>query len=240
MTAPEVLRVEDLESGYGEMQVLWGVNLRVPERSIVVVLGPNGAGKTTTLRSIMGIVRPWKGKIVFKGQDVTMLKPHEKVARGLSLVPEGRHLFPELTVEENLLLGAYTRLGKENPSDTLELVYNLFPRLKERRQQKAGTMSGGEQQMLAIGRALMSKPSLLMLDEPSQGLAPKIVRDIMETLERLRDEWRLTILLVEQNIAQSLKIADYAYILEQGRIVLEGPAEEVAKREDLVRAYLGI
>ncbi|MEB3861038.1 MAG: ABC transporter ATP-binding protein [Desulfurococcales archaeon] len=236
----ELLRVEGLESGYGEMQVLWGVSLKVQRGSLVVILGPNGAGKTTTLRSIMGIIRPWRGSITFDGEDVTKLPPHKKVPRGLVLVPEGRHLFPDLTVEENLLMGAYTRVGKEDLSDTLELVYSLFPRLKERRSQKAGTMSGGEQQMLAIGRALMAKPKLLMLDEPSQGLAPKIVGDILETLVRLREEQGLTILLVEQNIAQSLKIADYAYVLEQGRVVLEGTSSELLEKEDLVKAYLGI
>ncbi|MEB3787873.1 MAG: ABC transporter ATP-binding protein [Desulfurococcales archaeon] len=235
-----VLRVEGLEAGYGEMQVLWGISLHVEERSLAVVLGPNGAGKTTTMRSIAGVIRPWDGRITYQGQDVTYKPAHEKVALGMVLVPEGRHLFPDLTVEENLMLGAYTRLGREDPRDTLELVYNLFPRLKARREQKAGTMSGGEQQMLAIGRALMAKPRLLMLDEPSQGLAPKIVLDIFRVLERLRDEWKLTILLVEQNIAQSLKIADYAYVMEQGRIVLEGPTEEIMKKEDLVKAYLGI
>ena len=235
-----VLRVEGLEAGYGEMQVLWGISLQVEERSLAVVLGPNGAGKTTTMRSIAGVIKPWGGRITYQGQDVTFKPAHEKVALGMVLVPEGRHLFPDLTVEENLMLGAYTRLGREDPRDTLELVYNLFPRLKARREQKAGTMSGGEQQMLAIGRALMAKPRLLMLDEPSQGLAPKIVLDIFRVLERLRDEWKLTLLLVEQNIAQSLKIADYAYVMEQGRIVLEGPTEEIMKKEDLVKAYLGI
>ncbi|MCE4603121.1 MAG: ABC transporter ATP-binding protein [Desulfurococcales archaeon] len=236
----EMLRVEDLESGYGEMQVLWGVSLKVPRGGLVVILGPNGAGKTTTLRSIMGIIRPWSGSIMFEGEDVTRLPPHKKVPRGLVLVPEGRHLFPDLTVEENLLMGAYTRVGREDLGDTLELVYSLFPRLRERRRQRAGTMSGGEQQMLAIGRALMARPKLLMLDEPSQGLAPKIVGDILETLARLREEQGLTILLVEQNIAQSLKIADYAYVLEQGRVVLEGESSKLLEKEDLVKAYLGI
>ncbi len=235
-----ILEVKGIESGYGEMQVLWGVSLKVEQGSIVVILGPNGAGKTTTLRTIMGILKPWKGRITFQEKDVTRLPPHKKVPLGMVLVPEGRHLFPDLTVEENLLMGAYTRIGKEDPSDTLELVYSLFPRLKERKKQKAGTMSGGEQQMLAIGRALMAKPQLLMLDEPSQGLAPKIVGDILETLVKLRDEQKLTILLVEQNIAQSLKIADYVYVLEQGRIVLEGESQELEKKEDLIKAYLGI
>lgn len=238
-----LLEVEGLESGYGEMQVLWGVSLRVEKGSIAVLLGPNGAGKTTTLRSIMGIVKPWRGAVRLAGEDVTFLQPHEKVVRGLSLVPEGRHLFPELTVEENLILGAYTRLGREPEDrirDSLELVYSLFPRLRERRRQRAGTMSGGEQQMLAIGRALMTNPRVLMLDEPSQGLAPKVVKGIMETLARLRDEQGLTILLVEQNIVQSLKIADYAYVMEQGRIILEGPAEELAEKGDIARAYLGV
>ncbi len=236
----QLLVVENLEAGYGEMQVLWGVSLSVAERGISAVLGPNGAGKTTLLRAVAGIIRPWSGRITFSGEDVTLSPPHVKVGKGLVLVPEGRHLFPELSVEENLLLGAYTKLGRYNLEESLDLVYSVFPRLKERREQRAGTLSGGEQQMLAIGRALMARPTLLMLDEPSQGLAPKIAIEILDILQRLRGEWGLSILLVEQNIVKSLEIADYAYVIEQGRVVLEGEPEELSKKGDLIKAYLGI
>ncbi|MCE4615735.1 MAG: ABC transporter ATP-binding protein [Aeropyrum sp.] len=236
----QLLVVENLEAGYGEMQVLWGISLSVAERGISAVLGPNGAGKTTLLRAVAGIIRPWSGRITFSGEDVTLSPPHVKVGKGLVLVPEGRHLFPELSVEENLLLGAYTKLGRYNLEESLDLVYSVFPRLKERREQRAGTLSGGEQQMLAIGRALMARPTLLMLDEPSQGLAPKIAIEILDILQRLRGEWGLSILLVEQNIVKSLEIADYAYVIEQGRVVLEGEPEELSKKGDLIKAYLGI
>ena len=232
------LAAEALESGYGEMQVLWGVSLRVERSSITVVLGPNGAGKTTLLKTIMCIVRPWRGSIVVDGVEVTWRPPHEKVGMGVSLVPEGRRLFPELTVEENLFLGAYSR-GGDMLWDSLEMVYSVFPRLRERRGQRAGTLSGGEQQMLAIARALMSRPRLLMLDEPSQGLAPKLSIEIMRVLEDLRREG-LTILLVEQNVSAALSISDYAYVMEQGRIVAEGDPERIARAEDIRRAYLGV
>ncbi len=233
------LVVERLEAGYGEMQVLWGVDLKVEKGSFTVVLGPNGAGKTTLLRAIMGVVRPWRGRVVYRGVDVTSLPPHRKVAMGMTLVPEGRRLFPELTVEENLVLGAYSR-GFKGVEEGLELVYRVFPRLKERRGQKAGTLSGGEQQMLAIGRALMSRPRLLMLDEPSQGLAPKLAAEIIELLARLRDEEGLTLLMVEQNVAAALRRADMVYVMEQGRIVVSGPPDKVASIEDIRRAYFGL
>ncbi|MCE4610516.1 MAG: ABC transporter ATP-binding protein [Desulfurococcales archaeon] len=233
------LVVRGLEAGYGEMQVLWSVDIEVEKGSFTVILGPNGAGKTTLLKAIMGIVRPFSGKIVYRGEDVTYTPPHKKVEMGITLVPEGRRLFPELTVEENLILGAYTQ-GIRDIGDRLELVYNVFPRLKERRAQKAGTLSGGEQQMLAIGRALMSKPSLLMLDEPSQGLAPKLALEIVELLGRLREGEELTILMVEQNVAAALRLADFIYVLEQGRIVASGTPEEVASIEDVRKAYFGL
>ena len=204
-----------------------------------MVLGPNGAGKTTLLRAIMGVVRPWRGRFVYRGVDVTGLSPHRKVAMGMTLVPEGRRLFPELTVEENLVLGAYSR-GFKGVEEGLELVYRVFPRLKERRGQKAGTLSGGEQQMLAIGRALMSRPRLLMLDEPSQGLAPKLAAEIIELLARLRDEEGLTLLMVEQNVAAALRRADMVYVMEQGRIVVSRLPDKVASIEDIRRAYFGL
>ncbi len=235
-----MLIVDKIESGYGEMQVLWKVSLEVLKGSITVVLGPNGAGKTTLLRAIMGIIPIWSGTIKLGEQDITKKKPHEKVQLGMTLVPEGRKLFPELTVEENLRLGAFTRIKSHDIEDTLELVYNIFPRLRERRKQKAGTLSGGEQQMLAIGRALMSKPKLLLLDEPSQGLAPKLALSIVDTLAKLRSEENISILLVEQNIAAALKHADKAYILEQGRIIFRGKPEEIMENEALRKAYLGL
>ena len=233
------LVVRSLEAGYGEMQVLWGVDIEVEKGSFTVILGPNGAGKTTLLKTIMGIVRPLSGRILYRGEDVTYTPPHRKVEMGITLVPEGRRLFPELTVEENLMLGAYSQ-GMKDINDRLELVYEVFPRLRERRSQKAGTLSGGEQQMLAIGRALMSKPSLLMLDEPSQGLAPKLALEIVELLGRLREGEDLTILMVEQNVTAALRLADFIYVLEQGRIVASGTPEEVASIEDVRKAYFGL
>ncbi len=234
------LEVKDIESGYGKIQVLWGISIVLQEGSIVAVLGPNGAGKTTLLKTIMGIIRAWKGSVRMYGLDITSAPPHRRVELGLTMVPEGRRLFPDLTVRENLELGAYTKRAREKLEETLELVFNIFPRLKERLHQKAGSLSGGEQQMLAIARALMSKPRVLMLDEPSQGLAPKIAWEVAEALDKIRRESRISILLVEQNIALSLEKADYIYILEQGRIVIEGSKDEILKRKlDIIKAYLG-
>ncbi len=232
------LSVQNLSSGYGRLQVLFGVSLEVPAKSIISLLGPNGAGKSTTLWTIMGVVRPWEGRILLEGRDVTKLPPHEKVELGLALVPEGRRLFPEMTVEENLLMGAFTKRARDKARDTLEFVYALFPRLKERRRQKAGTMSGGEQQMLAIARALMSRPKVLLIDEPSAGLAPKIVSDLFQAVMRLKEE--MSVLLVEQNVAASLEISDYSYVIENGRIVLQGKPEELAENEHVKKAYLGV
>ncbi|AKG91261.1 ABC-type branched-chain amino acid transport [Geoglobus ahangari] len=234
-----MLFVKDLEAGYGEMQVLWGVNLEVRKGTITTILGPNGAGKTTTLRAIFGLNRPWKGVVEFDGKDVTYMPPHRKVEEGMTMVLEGRHLFPSMTVEENLMLGAYTKHAEERLEDSLELVYTLFPRLKERKKQKAGTMSGGEQQMLAIARALMTAPKLILMDEPSQGLAPKLVAEVFETISRLKDEG-LTILLVEQNVFASLEISDYAYVLGEGMVVAEGTVDEIKESEAVKRAYVGV
>jgi amino acid ABC transporter ATP-binding protein len=232
------LSVQDLSSGYGRLQVLFGISLEVPEKSIVSLLGPNGAGKSTTLWTVMGVVRPWEGRILLGGTEVTKVPPHRKVELGLALVPEGRRLFPEMTVEENLLMGAFTKRAREKVRDTLEFVYALFPRLRERRRQRAGTMSGGEQQMLAIARALMSRPKVLLIDEPSAGLAPKIVSDLFQTVKQLKEE--MSVLLVEQNVAAALEISDYSYVLENGRIVLQGRPEELAANEHVKRAYLGV
>ncbi len=234
-----MLNVRDLETGYGEMQVLWGVSLEVRKQSITTILGPNGAGKTTTLRGIFGINKPWKGKIEFEGRDITYMPPHRKVEEGITMVLEGRHLFPYMSIEENLLLGAYTKRAEERVDDSLEIVYSLFPLLKERRNQRAGTLSGGEQQMLAIARALMSAPKLILMDEPSQGLAPKLVVQVFDTISRMKDEG-LTILLVEQNVFSSLEISDYAYVLGEGKIVAEGSVDEIKDSEIVKRAYVGV
>jgi amino acid/amide ABC transporter ATP-binding protein 2, HAAT family (TC 3.A.1.4.-) len=232
------LSVQNLSSGYGRLQVLFGVSLEVPAKSIISLLGPNGAGKSTTLWTIMGVVRPWEGRVLLEGRDVTKLQPHEKVELGLALVPEGRRLFPEMTVEENLLMGAFTKRARDKARDTLEFVYVLFPRLKERRRQRAGTMSGGEQQMLAVARALMSRPKVLLIDEPSAGLAPKVVSDLFQAVKRLKEE--MSVLLVEQNVAAALEISDYSYVIENGRIVLQGKPEELAENEHVKKAYLGV
>ena len=234
-----MLTVKDLESGYGEMQVLWGVDLEVKEKSITTVLGPNGAGKSTTLKTIFGVLKPWNGRIEYIGEDITNVPPHKKVELGMTMVPEGRHLFPNMTVEDNLIMGAYLKKAEEKLNDSLELVYSLFPRLKEREKQKAGTLSGGEQQMLAIARALMSATSLILMDEPSQGLAPKLVKEVFETILKLKDEG-LTILLVEQNVFASLEISDYAYILHEGKIAFGGSVDEVRESEEIKKAYLGV
>ncbi|AIG97862.1 ABC-type branched-chain amino acid transport system, ATPase component [Archaeoglobus fulgidus DSM 8774] len=234
-----MLSVTNLESGYGEMQVLWGIDLEVKEKSITVVLGPNGAGKSTTLKTIFGTLKPWSGKIEYIGEDITFLPPHKKVELGITFVPEGRHLFPNMTVKDNLYMGAYLKRAEERFEESLELVYSLFPRLKERESQKAGTLSGGEQQMLAIARALMTAPNLILMDEPSQGLAPKLVKEVFETILKLKDEG-LTILLVEQNVFASLEISDYAYILHEGRIAFGGTVDEVKESEDVKKAYLGV
>jgi branched-chain amino acid transport system ATP-binding protein len=234
------LEVRGIESGYGKIQVLWGVDVTLKEGSMVAVLGPNGAGKTTLLRTVMGIIRAWRGSVMMYGLDITSMPSHRRVELGLTMVPEGRRLFPDLTVRENLELGAYTRRARERIVETLELVFNLFPRLKERLHQKAGSLSGGEQQMLAIARALMTRPKVLMLDEPSQGLAPKIAWEVAETLDKIRREVGISVILVEQNVALALEKADYIYLLEQGRVVLEGFREEVlARKLDIVRSYLG-
>nr|WP_062661269.1 ABC transporter ATP-binding protein [Aeropyrum camini] len=235
-----LLEVRDVASGYGETQILFGVSLRVEKGGITALLGSNGAGKTTTLWTIMGVLSAWKGRIIFSQANVTRLPTHRRVEMGLVLVPEGRRLWPNLTVHENLVLGATPPRARARMEENLEIVFNLFPRLKERLNQKAGTLSGGEQQMLAIARGLMTGPEVLMLDEPSLGLAPKLVQEIASILKRLRDEEGKTVLLVEQNVHISLSIADYGYILENGRIVLEGEPEELQKDPRLKQAYLGV
>jgi len=234
-----MLSVDKISAGYGEMQVLWDVSLEVRRGEIVTLVGSNGAGKTTTLRAISGIIPLISGRIYFEGNDITRLDPHKRVELGIAQVPEGRGLFPRMTVYENLMAAAYTKRAREKFKESLEFVYSLFPILKERRNQLAGSLSGGEQQMLAIARALILRPKLLMLDEPSLGLAPKIVVMVLDLVSRLRDEG-YTILLVEQNVRQALQIADRAYVLESGRIVKHGEAKELLEDPEVRRAYMGI
>ena len=234
-----VLTVEALEAGYGEVQVLWGGSLAAAPGRLTTIVGANGAGKTTALRAVAGSLRPWGGKVRFRGEDVTRLAPHQKTARGLALVPEGRQLFSAMSVEENLEMGAYARRDARGYASRLERVYELFPRLKERRAQRAGTFSGGEQQMLAIARGLMSDPALLIIDELSLGLAPLVVHQIFDTLRRLREPG-LSILLVEQNVHLAFALSDYAYVIAEGRVFTEGAPDELASRPEIRRAYLGL
>ncbi len=235
-----MLVVENLESGYGPMQVLWQPSLRVKKGGITSLLGPNGVGKSTLLRTVLGSVKPWNGKITYEGLDVTYFPTHRKVDLGLTLVPEGKHLFVGMTVQENLIMGAYLKRAHHFMHETLDLVYSLFPVLKDRAKQRAGSLSGGEQQMVTIGRALMTRPELIMLDEPSQGLAPKLVGEVFATIEKLKAEMGLTILLVEQNAEASIKAADYVYIMHEGQIKAQGTAAEIEGSTDIREAYLGI
>ena len=238
MTQP-LLDVTDLHAGYGRAEVLHGLNLKARAGSVVTVIGPNGAGKSTLLNALMGVL-PSRGGISYRGQSLAQQSLEERVMQGIALVPETRALFGTMPVEDNLLLGAYRQvlLGHKDSRAALEEVYTTFPRLKERRLQLAGTLSGGERQMLAVGRALMSKPSLLMLDEPSLGLAPLVVRDIFKTISGLRATG-VTILLVEQNARAALEVADHGYVLEMGEIALEGPASELARDSRVIDTYLG-
>ncbi|RMG58585.1 MAG: ABC transporter ATP-binding protein [Deltaproteobacteria bacterium] len=235
-----MLKVDKLVSGYGPMQVLWEPSLNVKKGTITSVLGPNGAGKSTLLWTIFGTVKPWSGKIYFEGRDITFTPPHEKVNMGMTLVPEGKHLFKGMTVYENLIMGAYRKEAEEKLQENLELVYTLFPILKERAQQKAGSLSGGQQQMVTIARALMTNPKFIMLDEPSQGLAPKIVLEVFETIVKLKEEVGLTILLVEQNAEASFDAADYIYVMHEGHFKAEGRPEDIRKSKEVREAYLGI
>ena len=232
------LEVENLQAGYGTEEVLHGVSLRVDEGEIVSILGANGAGKTTTLLTISGLVRASGGAVRFQGEDLHTLPSHEVVRRGLTQSPEGRRVFGVLSVLENLRLGAFTVGDKEKAEQTLDWIFDLFPRLHERKDQLAGTLSGGEQQMLAIGRAVMARPELLLLDEPSMGLAPIVVQEIFDVIKDINDSGT-TILLVEQNARKALQIADYAYVMETGHIVLEGTAADVAANPQVTAAYLG-
>jgi branched-chain amino acid transport system ATP-binding protein len=233
-----VLRVEAIETYYGTIRALKGVSLDVREGEIVTLLGANGAGKTTTLRSINGLNRPRRGRIVFEGRDITGLAAHGIVKLGISQSPEGRKLFPRMSVTENLEMGAFQRSDRAEIKEDMDRVFELFPRLAERRTQKAGTMSGGEQQMCAIGRAMMARPKLLMLDEPSMGLAPIFVDRIFETIVAINEQGT-PILLVEQNALMALEVADRGYVLETGAVVLQGVASELKTNEQVRKTYLG-
>jgi len=233
-----MLKINNLHVHYGGIHALNGINLEVPENKIVTLIGANGAGKSSTLKSIMGLAKASNGSITFSGEDITSKSTVHMVSKGLVLVPEGRRIFPNLTVEENLHLGAYLRNDKEGIKKDLNWVYELFPRLKERVWQMAGTLSGGEQQMLAVGRALMSKPKLLMMDEPSLGLAPLIVKDIFNIIKEIHRNG-MTILLIEQNAKAALEVADYGYVLETGAITLQGPGKELLNNDQVQAAYLG-
>lgn len=233
-----MLQIRDLNVHYGGIHALKGISIDVPQNKILTLIGANGAGKSTTLRSILGLVKSSSGNVIYNGEEITNKKTRETVSKGIVMVPEGRRVFPNLTVEENLILGAYIRKDKEQIKKDMQWVYELFPRLKERLWQKSGTMSGGEQQMLAVGRALMTKPKLLMMDEPSLGLAPLIVKDIFEIIREIHKEG-VTILLIEQNAKAALEIADYGYVLETGTIVLEGKGEELLNNDEVQKAYLG-
>lgn len=233
-----MLRVQNLHVYYGGIHALKGVSFEVPQGKIVTLIGANGAGKSTTLRSIIGLVKSNQGQISFRGDDITNQKTTASVSSGITLVPEGRRVFPDMTVYENLCMGAYSRQNIQGIQEDMDWVYQLFPRLKERRRQLAGTLSGGEQQMLAIGRALMSRPQLMMMDEPSLGLAPLLVQDVFNIISQIHQEG-VTILLIEQNARAALHLADYGYVLETGSIVLHGTGSELASNDQVRKAYLG-
>jgi branched-chain amino acid transport system ATP-binding protein len=235
-----ILQLNNVESAYGPIRAIRGVSLKVEQGQIATVLGSNGAGKTTILKTISGIIDPRKGTVEFKGADITALDPALIVQRGLSQVPEGREVFPLLSVRDNLLMGAYTRSDRDGVARDLESVYGYFPILKERSTQDAGLLSGGQQQMLAISRALMAKPELMLLDEPSLGLSPKLTKEIFEIVVRINRERGTTMLLVEQNANMALNAADYGYVLENGRIVMEDRCDVLREKEDIKEFYLGM
>ena len=235
-----MLELRNVETFYGNIMALKGVSLSVSEGEIITLIGANGAGKSTTLMTVCGIVPPRSGEILFRGKPIQQLEPHGIVALGISQVPEGRRIFPLLTVTENLDMGAFLRKDKAEIAKDMDYIFSLFPILKERRHQQGGTLSGGEQQMLAISRALMARPRLLLLDEPSLGLAPLVVQLIFRIIRKINEESRTTILLVEQNANMALQVAHRGYVMENGRITMEGSAESLLNNEDVKRAYLGL
>jgi branched-chain amino acid transport system ATP-binding protein len=234
-----ILEIQEVSSGYGEVQILWGASLELQEGKLTSLVGGNGVGKTTLLRSVMGLVKPWKGSIRFDGQDVSHLPPYAKAEMGLVLVPEGRQLFTDMSVAENLEMGATPKHARPNLDKNMQRVFEMFPRLQERRNQKAGTLSGGEQQMLAVGRGIMADPKVLMIDELSLGLAPVLVLQLFEILRELK-KLGMTLLLVEQNVQMALAVSDYAYVLAQGKIEMEGASRELAQNPHVRAAYLGL
>ena len=234
-----ILQVKDIESGYGEVQILWGLSFELQPGRLTSLVGSNGSGKTTLLRSVTGLIKPWKGSITFDGKDVTHMSPHEKAEMGLVLVPEARQLFTDMSVLENLEMGATPKHARAEFKQTLDWVYTLLPRLKERQGQIAGTLSGGEQQMVAIARGLMAKPKILMFDELSLGLSPLLVLNLFEVLQKLRKQG-YTMLLIEQNVQMALAVSDYAYVLNHGRVEIEGEAKKVRVMDSVRKAYLGL
>ncbi len=237
--ADVLLEAEALEAGYGEVQVLWGISLKARRGQLTAIVGTNGAGKTTTLRALAGSVAPWRGRVIFEGEDVTRVPTHVKAARGLALVPEGRQLFSAMSVAENLELGAFSKRGGKSIGERRDEIFALFPRLAERQRQVAGTLSGGEQQMLALARGLMSGPDILIIDELSLGLAPVVTYQLFTTLKRLK-EAGLTILLVEQNVHLALAVSDYAYVIAEGRLFTEGLPADLTAKPEIRKAYLGL
>ena len=233
-----MLEIKDLEVHYGVIRAIKGISFEVNQGEVIALIGANGAGKTTTLHTITGLIRPSSGKIIFDGKDITKTPAHKIVSMGMAHVPEGRRIFQQLTVLENLKLGAYTRKNSAEIADSLKMVYERFPRLEERKNQVAGTLSGGEQQMLAMGRALMSKPRIILMDEPSMGLSPLLVSEIFDIIKVIRESGT-TVLLVEQNAQKALSIADRAYVLETGAISLSGKASDLINDESVRKAYLG-
>jgi branched-chain amino acid transport system ATP-binding protein len=234
-----LLEVTDVASGYGEVQILWGASLKLHRGQLTTLVGSNGVGKTTLLRTVMGLLRPWQGTIVFDGQDLTRAPAHTRAKAGLVLVPEGRQLFTDMTVLENLEMGAFSPRARAHFQENLDKVFALFPRLAERRGQKSGLMSGGEQQMLAVARGLMAQPELLIIDELSLGLSPLLALTLFESLTQLKKSG-LTMLLVEQNVSLALAVSDYAYVMAEGRVVMEGEARALLKNDDIRRTYLGV
>jgi len=234
-----ILEIRDVTSGYGEVQILWGTSISLEEGKLTSLVGANGAGKTTTMRTVMGQIKPWSGSVWFDGKDISTMPAHAKAELGVVLVPEGRQLFTDMSVEENLEMGASPKRARAHIKKNLELVYQMFPRLKERRVQKSGTMSGGEQQMLAVARGIMANPIVLMIDELSLGLAPVLVLDLFQSLKLLKDQG-LTMMLVEQNVQMALAVSDYGYVLAHGKVELDGPSSELARNEHVRSAYLGL
>jgi branched-chain amino acid transport system ATP-binding protein len=234
-----MLQVEKVSAGYGMVQILWGFSFQIKQKEIVSIIGPNGSGKTTLVKTIAGFIQPKAGTIKFKGENIEKLRPFDIVKKGLTMIPEGREIFPKMTVEENLQLGAYTVKDKTKVKDTKERVYQIFPVLKKKEKALAQTLSGGEQQMLVICRSLMCNPELLILDEPSLGLAPIIVEKVLDTVTKINEDG-VTILLVEQNIRDSLSIAHRAYVLEEGKIILEGDGRQLLNSNHIKEVYLGL